>query len=232
MSPHTAVGQSVQVCALRQIKIQYCVETNSVYTPTHPSADTSTWPSKALSHTNMHLKFEVCLPVYFAPDGQYETHIESGCFTALKQPHWPLISVLNWITCSEISLALFKKVFTFILNYSRETLNIKGAWMNAYKLSTHPLPCHLWPVQCSAVPSMLCKRSADRAVPEGSLSLRPVDTHHSAGTEVPERKNMLSNTVQHHSYFTQNMPGSFKILILSRKKQNTAGLQHLYILYC
>lgn len=42
-----------------------------VYTPTHPSVDTSTYPSKALSHRNMHLHFEGCLSVYFAADRQF-----------------------------------------------------------------------------------------------------------------------------------------------------------------
>lgn len=110
------------------------------------------------------------------------------CFAALKQPHWPLISVLNWIELRFLWLCS-KRVFTFILSIAAQE---KDAWMNAYKLSTHPLPCHLWPVQCSVVPSMLCKRSADRAVPAVSLSWRPVDTRHSAGTEVPERKNTFS----------------------------------------
>lgn len=60
---------------------------------------------------------------------------------------------------------------------------------------------------------MLCKRSADRAVPTVSLSWRPVDTRHSAGTEVPERKHTPSNIAS--ELITPNKPGSFKILILT-----------------
>lgn len=67
---------------------------------------------------------------------------------------------------------------------------------------------------------MLCKRSADRAVPTVSLSWRPVDTRHSAGTEVPERKRTPSNTAS--ELITPNKPGSFKIRTLLRKKENTA----------
>ena len=33
---------------------------------------------------------------------------------------------------------------------------------------------------------MLCKKSAGRVVPAGSLSEQPVDTHHTGGTEGPE----------------------------------------------
>lgn len=35
---------------------------------------------------------------------------------------------------------------------------------------------------------MLYRRSAGKAVPAESLSVRPVDTHHTGGTEGPERE--------------------------------------------
>lgn len=109
------------------------------------------------------------------------------------QPPWPLLSVLNWFVFWDFAYFVQKSVYFHFKYCSRETLKIKGAWMNAYKVFTHPLPCHLWPVQCSVVPSMLYKRSADKAVPAVSLSWQPEDTRHSAGTGVPERKNMPSN---------------------------------------
>lgn len=73
---------------------------------------------------------------------------------------------------------------------------------NTHSLTTHPLLCHLWPGQCSAAPSMLCRRSAGRAVPAGSLSVQPVDTHHTGGTEGPE----THQSQTHHQ--TQNCTGA------------------------
>lgn len=113
------------------------------------------------------------------------------CITSLKLHYWPIWKLaLNWIVFWGFWCFGQKKkpVFTIILNNAAQKhyLKINGALLNAYKLFTHQLPCHLWPEQCSVVPSMLCKKSADKAVPAMSLSSRLVDTRHSAGTEVPE----------------------------------------------
>lgn len=86
--------------------------------------------------------------------------------------------------------------------------------MNAFK-PTHQLPSHLWPVQCSVVPSMLCRRSADRAVPATSLSWRLVDTRHSAGTEVPESQ--TRHQIQHTELITRKVLGPFEVLRILRQ---------------
>lgn len=69
----------------------------------------------------------------------------------------------------------------------------------AYKHTrcTHPHPCHLWPVRCSAAPSMLCRTSAGRAAPAESLYVRPVDRRHTGGSEGPEREIKISTFLKH-----------------------------------
>lgn len=111
-----------------------------------------------------------------------------------------------------------------------------NGYTHTHKLSlaTHPLQCHLWPVQCSAAPSMLCRRSADRAAPAGSLSGRPVDTRHTGGAGGPEtHKNIQHKTKGQTDVWTkaQETPATEEATKIVSLTFQSAYFKHLWRFY-
>lgn len=86
---------------------------------------------------------------------------------------------------------------------------------------TYPLLCHLWPAQCSAVPSRICRRSADTVERAEHLSVQTADTHRTATTPRPTRTHRQYERVQPgESSINQNTQVGLKNYIQSIPASN------------
>lgn len=121
VSPHTAGGQPVQLCALTQIKIQYCVQKLWCTLP-HTHLLTQALIPQKHSHIQTRTYILKCASLYILHQmGNFKRTENWGALQHENSLGIYIDISLKLQLCSDVSLVLFqKREFTFILSIAAE----------------------------------------------------------------------------------------------------------------